>query len=128
MFTLLVSFPSYSFMELMDHDYIENEIKSQDASKLAVLFFYSKCHFFLMVISVFLTFFSLLLHLLKTFLHINVKSKILVATLPCLSAVKRMKSLPNTCGLMHGFISTVLTSSILVAYHFSAVDFLSSLN
>lgn len=95
MFTFLVSFPSYSFMELMDHDHIEDEIKSQDSSKFAVPFSYSKCHSFLMAISVILTFSSLLFHLLKIFLHINVKPKILVATLPCLSVVKRMKRLPT---------------------------------
>lgn len=65
---------------------------------------------------------------LKTILHINVRPKILVATLPFLSAVKRMRNLPNTYGLMHGFMSTALTSSILVPHHFLAVDFMNSLN
>lgn len=65
---------------------------------------------------------------LKTILHINVRPKILVVAPPCLSPVKRMKKLPKTYGLTHGFMSTALISSILVAHHFSAVDFLSSLN
>lgn len=71
---------------------------------------------------------SLLFHLFKTILHINVRPKILVVALPCLSAVKRLKGLPNTCGLMQGFVSLALTLSILDAHHFEAVDFLSSLN
>ena len=71
---------------------------------------------------------SLLFHLFKTILHINVRPKVLVVTLPCLSAVKRLKGLLNTCGLMQGFVSLALTLSILDAHHFEAVDFLSSLN
>lgn len=54
--------------------------------------------------------------------------KILVIALPCLSAVKRLKGLLNTCGLMQGFMSLALTLSIPDAHHFEAADFLSSLN
>ena len=71
---------------------------------------------------------SLLFHLFKTILHINVRPKVLVVTLPCLSAVKRLKGLLNTCGLMQGFVSLALTLSSLDAHHFEAVDFISSLN
>ena len=71
---------------------------------------------------------SLLFHLFKTILHINVRPKILVVALPCLSAVNRLKGLLDTCGLMQGFMSPALTLSILDAHHFEAVDFLSSLN
>lgn len=72
--------------------------------------------------------YSLLFHLFKTILHISVRPKVLVVALPCLSAVKRLKGLLNTCGLMQGFVSLALTLSILDAHHFEAVDFLSSLN
>ena len=71
---------------------------------------------------------SLLFHRFKTILHISVRPKILVAALPCLSAVKRLKGLLNTCGLMQSFMSPALTLSIPDAHHFEAVDFLSSLN
>ena len=71
---------------------------------------------------------SLLFHRFKTIVHISVRPKILVAALPCLSAVKRLKGLLNTCGLMQSFMSPALTLSIPDAHHFEAVDFLSSLN
>ena len=88
----------------------------------------SKCRSFFMAILMFLISFSLPFHLFKN----RSSHQCQISRTSCSNTLsvccQEAESLPAIYGLMHGFMSPILTSSILVTHHFSAVDLLGSLN